>query len=106
MPNMPVSGRHPAVESTKGSAKGTSHPAPYHLNIAMALAIAIGMGGAAWTVPRVMDPRFLPAPAGNDVCFEADLPTLADTMVHRWSDQSRNARHPLFPMLVALPAYG
>ncbi len=42
---------------------------------------------------------------GNDVWFEADLPTVADTVLHRWSVQSRNARHPLFPLLATGSAY-
>src|SRR6185295_12813545 len=52
-----------------------------------------------------LDPRFFTIPAGNDVWFEADLPTVSDTVLHRWSQQSRNARHPLFPLLATSSAY-
>jgi hypothetical protein len=73
---------------------------------ALMLAVAVCMAAAAWTVHRAMDPRFLALPVGNDVWFEADVPTLRDTILHRWSNQSRNARHPLFPLLISLPSYG
>ena len=58
-----------------------------------------------WSVSGRMDPRFLQDPGGNDVWFEADLPTVADRVLHRWSDQSRNARHPLFPLFATIPAH-
>ena len=63
------------------------------------------MGSAIWNVQRSMDARFFAQPAGNDVWFEADLPTVADTVLHRWSIQSRNARHPLVPLLGTGSAY-
>ena len=75
------------------------------VDAAVALAIALCIGVAAWLLHRSMDPRFFAIPAGNDVWFEGDLPTVADSMLHRWSDQSRNARHPLFPAVTTLPLY-
>ncbi len=74
-------------------------------DVALTVVIAVCVGFYAATVHRAMDPRFLTAPIGNDVWFEADVPTVADRMLHRWSDQSRNARHPLFPTLTTLPSY-
>ena len=69
--------------------------------------IALGLltGALVWLAAARFDPRFLREPDGNDVWFEADLPTVADRVLHRWSDQSRNARHPLFPLLATVPAY-
>lgn len=75
-------------------------------DIAVALAFALLAGLVVWNVQRSMDARFFVAPGGNDVWFEADLPTVADTVLHRWSVQSRNARHPLFPLLATGSAYG
>jgi hypothetical protein len=69
------------------------------IDVAAAVAFAVGIAAAIWTLQRSMDPRFFTAPAGNDVWFEADVPTVADTVLHRWSQQTRNARHPLFPLL-------
>jgi len=57
-----------------------------------------------WSASGRFDPRFFKEPDGNDVWFEADLPIVSDRILHRWSDQSRNARHPLFPLMVTLPA--
>src|SRR5947199_9893186 len=68
-------------------------------DLAVAALFALIIGILIWNVQRSMDARFFAAPAGNDVWFEADLPTVADTVLHRWSTQSRNARHPLFPLL-------
>jgi hypothetical protein len=67
--------------------------------------LAILTGAAIWGIQSHMDHRFLTDPIGNDVWFEGDQPTVADRMVHRWSDQSRNARHPLFPLLGSTPVY-
>ena len=52
-----------------------------------------------------LDPRLLTIPTGNDVWFEADIPVVADTILHRASDQSRNAHHPLFPLWTTVPSY-
>jgi len=52
-----------------------------------------------------LDDRFFTIPAGNDVWFEGDGPVVADRIVHRWSDQSRNAQHPLFPLWTTVPSY-
>jgi hypothetical protein len=73
-------------------------------DLAAAIAFAVGVGAAIWIFQRSMDPRFFTAPAGNDVWFEADLPIVSDTVLHRWSLQSRNARHPLFPLLATVSA--
>jgi hypothetical protein len=75
-------------------------------DLVVALAFALLAGLVVWNVQRSMDPHFFVAPHGNDVWFEADLPTVADTVLHRWSVQSRNARHPLFPLLATGSAYG
>jgi hypothetical protein len=74
-------------------------------DVASAALFALLAGVVIWNVQRSMDARFFQAPAGNDVWFEADLPTVADTVLHRWSVQSRNARHPLFPLLATGSAY-
>lgn len=55
-------------------------------------------------VRAAMDPRFFTAPVGNDVWFEADMPTIADLILHRWSDHSRDAQHPLFALLTVIPS--
>jgi hypothetical protein len=73
------------------------------LLIVVLLALVSAAGVLALDARR--DPRFLKIPAGNDVWFEGDQPTVADSMVHRWSNQSRNARHPLFPLLGTIPVY-
>jgi hypothetical protein len=67
--------------------------------------LALLTGAAIWGIQSHTDPRFLTDPIGNDVWFEGDQPTVADRMLHRWSDQSRNARHPLFPLLGTMPVY-
>jgi hypothetical protein len=74
-------------------------------DLAVAFLFALIIGAVIWSLQRSMDARFFIAPAGNDVWFEADLPTVADTVLHRWSVQSRNARHPLFPLLATGSAY-
>src|SRR6185295_20148330 len=75
------------------------------IDAAAAGIFALVIGTAIWFLQRSLDPRFLTAPAGNDVWFEADLPTETDTVLHRWSLQSRNARHPLVPLLATGSAY-
>lgn len=69
------------------------------------IVIVLGLASAtlAWRTAGRFDPRFLREPDGNDAWFEADLPVVADRVLHRWSDQSRNSRHPLFPLLTTLP---
>src|SRR3954464_7363078 len=88
------------VESEASSAVGFSF-----IDMVVAFVFALGIGVTIWGVQRSMDARFFNLPAGNDVWFEADLPTVADTVLHRWSTQSRNARHPLFPLLATGTAY-
>jgi hypothetical protein len=73
----------------------------------LVLLLAFALGGAVYsgTTLSRLDDRFLTLPIGNDVWFEADMPSVAQAMLHRWSDQGRNARHPLFPIVTSLPAY-
>lgn len=52
-----------------------------------------------------LDDRLFAIPQGNDVWFEADMPTVSDLMLHRWSDHVRNAHHPLFALLTTPPTY-
>jgi hypothetical protein len=61
------------------------HPArPISISdVAVALAFGLLAGLVVWNVQRSMDARFFIAPHGNDVSFEADLPTVADTVLHR-----------------------
>ena len=73
------------------------------VDAAIVLGLALLAGALVWFAAARFDPRFLKDPDGNDVWFEADLPTVSDRILHRWSDQSRNARHPLFPLLATLP---
>jgi hypothetical protein len=70
------------------------------------IVIVLGLASATlvWRTAGRFDPRFLREPDGNDAWFEADLPIVSDRVLHRWSDQSRNSRHPLFPLLATLPA--
>lgn len=69
------------------------------------IVVVLGLASATlvWRTAGRFDPRFLREPDGNDAWFEADLPTVSDRVLHRWSDQSRNSRHPLFPLLATLP---
>jgi len=75
------------------------------VDLTVGLVFALSVGAAIWSLQRSMDARFLTIPAGNDVWFEGDVPTVADNVLHRWSDQSRNARHPLVPLLATTSAY-
>jgi hypothetical protein len=70
--------------------------------------LACALGGAVYggATFSMLDRRFFTAPIGNDVWFEADMPIVADTILHRWTDQGRNARHPLFPLAATGAAYG
>jgi hypothetical protein len=84
---------------------GEARTAPLaRTDLALVLALMVAGAALAWSTAARFDPRFFKEPDGNDVWFEADLPTVADRVLHRWSDQSRNARHPLFPLMVAAPA--
>jgi hypothetical protein len=97
----------PALDAADQLAAGERRRvAPWtRVDSAVAIVFAMAIGSAVWSIQRSMDQRFFVAPAGNDVWFEADLPTVADTVLHRWSQQSRNARHPLFPMVATGSAY-
>jgi len=72
--------------------------------IILAAVVALAAGYAI-AVQTAMDRRFFVAPVGNDVWFEADMPAVADNILHRWSDQRRNARHPLLPLIATVPSY-
>jgi hypothetical protein len=76
------------------------------LDVVVALLFTLGAVTYAAGTRAAMDPRFFAVPAGNDVWFEADLPTVADLVLHRWSDHSRDINHPLFPLLTIVPSYG
>jgi hypothetical protein len=95
----------PALATSKGTVELHRTRAVSIPDVAVAVLFALLAGVVIWNVQRSMDARFFAAPAGNDVWFEADLPTVADTVLHRWSVQSRNARHPLFPLLATGSAY-
>ena len=95
----------PALATSKGTVELHRTRAVSLPDVAVAVLFALLAGVVIWNVQRSMDARFFVAPAGNDVWFEADLPTVADTVLHRWSVQSRNARHPLFPLLATGSAY-
>jgi hypothetical protein len=73
------------------------------LEMGIVFALLLIAGTLVWNTAARFDSRFFQDPAGNDVWFEADLPTVSDRILHRWSDQSRNARHPLFPLMATLP---
>jgi hypothetical protein len=75
------------------------------LDIALALLFALGAAVYAAGARAAMDPRLFAAPVGNDVWFEADMPTVADLVLHRWSDHARDTHHPLFAMLTTIPSY-
>ncbi len=75
------------------------------LDVVLAAVFVAAASLYAAGVRAAMDPRFFVAPAGNDVWFEADMPTVADLMLHRWSDHSRDAQHPVFALLTVVPSY-
>lgn len=70
---------------------------------ALALAAAAAAGALALALFRSLDPRLLAWPAGNDVWFEGDLPAVFRNLLNRFSDQTRNGDHPLFPLFATLP---
>ena len=80
-------------------------PTPDRRDLVAMVLFAVVVAATVWTLQAHADRRFLVDPVGNDVWFEGDQPTVADRMLHRWSDQSRNARHPLFPLLGSLPVH-
>jgi len=76
-----------------------------HAAVLLAWFLAAGLYSTA-TFSR-FDRRFFAAPIGNDVWFEADMPIVADTIEHRWSEHhARHAHHPLFALATTVPAYG
>src|SRR5262245_23274088 len=76
------------------------------LDVVLLLVYALAGAVYSGTTFSMLDRRFLIVPTGNDVWFEADMPIVADTILHRCTDQGRNARHPLFPFLSTVPGYG
>src|SRR5258707_9128826 len=86
-----------AVQIPAGQRRTVELPRTAALSLAdlsVAFVFALTVGAGIWNVQRSMDARFFIAPAGNDVWFEADLPTVAHTVLHGCRTQSRNARHP------------
>ena len=70
-------------------------------------AAALGLAVAAascWSV-ATLDPRFLDPLTGRDVWFEADIPRVADDIVHRFAAHSRATVHPLFSLFACGLAY-
>jgi hypothetical protein len=65
-------------------------------DVVVAAVFALVAGIVIWNVQRSIDAQFFVASKVNDVWFEADMPTVAVTVLHRWSVQSRNARQPDF----------
>src|SRR3954465_3497132 len=78
---------------------------PDRRDLLVLILFAVAAAAAAWNFQAHADRRFLVDPVGNDVWFEGDQPTVARRMLLRWRDQSRNARHPLFPLLGSLPVH-
>jgi hypothetical protein len=76
------------------------------LDVVILLAWSVVGGLYSSTTFSRFDRRFFTVPIGNDVWFEADMPVVAQTMVHRWGDQGRNAHHPLFALVTTVPTYG
>ena len=92
--------------STRPADPGSRIPEPgpaTRTDLATVFALLLLAGTLVWSTAGRFDPRFFQDPTGNDVWFEADLPTVSDRILHRWSDQSRNARHPLVPLMATLP---
>ena len=94
---------HRDVSSGPSQAREPASPRAATRDVAIVFALILIAGTVVWNTAARFDPRFFQDPTGNDVWFEADLPTVSDRILHRWSDQSRNARHPLFPLMASLP---
>lgn len=75
----------------------------FALDTALAVAAALAAGAATLVLFRSLDPRLLAWPAGNDVWFEGDLPAVFRNLLNRFSDQTRNGDHPLFPLFATVP---
>jgi hypothetical protein len=76
------------------------------VDVVILLVWAVGGGLYSSATFSRFDRRFFTVPIGNDVWFEADMPVVAQTMMHRWGDQGRNAHHPLFALATTVPTYG
>src|SRR4029450_5719091 len=72
-----------------------------------AIAVVLGTIAASivFLVSGSLPAVLLKFPAGNDIWFEGDLSTVTRNLLSRWTDQSRNANHPIFPLLAATPVY-
>jgi hypothetical protein len=99
----PVTARVADLQSARQLHSAT--PRLTRVDAAYAIVLALMVLVFVLTVTAKMDRRFLMSPVGNDVWFESDIPTVADNILHRWSDQTRNAHHPLFPLTVTSAAY-
>jgi hypothetical protein len=75
------------------------------VDVSLLLAFILGAALYAGSAHAALDRRFSISPIGNDVWFEGDIAPVTDTILHRWTDHSRNVNHPLFPLLSTLPAY-
>ncbi len=72
-------------------------------DVLTAAGIGVAVAVFALALFHRLDPRLLAWPDGNDIWFEGDLPTVFRNMVNRFSDQTRNGDHPLFPLLATIP---
>lgn len=93
----------PADPAEHPDRPGGVHPIRAAVDAPLAAGIGLAVAALTLTLFRRLDPRLLAWPDGNDVWFEGDLPTVFRNMVNRFSDQSRNGDHPLFPLLGTLP---
>ena len=75
------------------------------VDVSLLLAFMLGAALYAGSAHAALDRRFSISPIGNDVWFEGDIAPESQTILHRWTDHSRNVNHPLFPLLSTLPAY-
>jgi hypothetical protein len=84
---------------TSGKSAVASRVGDWSPGLALGLVVAL----LALVTFHRLDPRLLAVPTGNDVWFEGDLPTVFRNLTNRWSDQTRNANHPLFPLFGTVP---
>ncbi len=99
----PVSRR--SEESRGGLPPGAAGALARLTRVDAGITLAIAAATAVFTLFLFarLDPRLLAWPAGNDVWFEGDLPVVFRNLLDRFSDQTRNGDHPLFPLLATVP---